>query len=196
MEIVSGPPGLGRVHYIAPPAGRVAGEMALARSDGERFYSLTARIGRDSEAYYDILEATQTGGLDVTGWQGWFLDCLARACANARHPGVLARARLGETHALNPRQARTLDRLLDGTEGSLTSSGWAAMNLCSQDTANRDIRDLVERGILARGEARWAEHELWAGWGVVGVMGAAGVPRYGPSGFLGMRRQNRNPHPE
>ena len=172
MEIVSGPPALERVHYIAPPAGRVAGEMALARSDGERFYSLTARIGRDSEAYYDILEATQTGGLDVTGWQGWFLECLARAIANARHTGVLARARLGETHALNPRQARTLDRLLDGMEGSLTSSGWAAMNLCSQDTPNRDIRDLVERGILARGEAGGRS----TSYGLVGAVEGRGNP--------------------
>ena len=201
MEIVSGPAGLERVHYIAPPAGRVAEEMAgflkwfeearagepvlsaglaylrflsiypfedgneriaraiadmaLARSEGGRFYSLTAQIGREREAYYAILEATQTGGLDVTGWQDWFLEYLARAIANARHglAPVLARARLGETHALNSRQTRTLDRLLDGIEGRLTSSGWAAMNLCSQDTANRDIRDLVERGILVRGEA-------------------------------------------
>ena len=201
MEIVSGPPGLQRVHYTAPPAGRVAGEMAgfldwfedaradepvlaaglaylrflsiypfedgneriaraitdiaLARSDGGRFYSLTAQLRRDREEYYAILEATQTGGLDVTDWQDWFLECLARACANARQilAPVLARARLRETHALNPRQTRTLDRLLDGTEGRLTSSGWAAMNGCSQDTANRDIRDLVERGILVRSEA-------------------------------------------
>ena len=201
MEIVSGPPGLQRVHYIAPPAARVAdemagflkwfedaraldpllaaglahlrflsiypfedgneriaraiAEMALARSEGERFYSLSAQIRRDREAWYGILEATQKGGLDVTGWQEWFLECLARACANARHilAPVLAKARLRETHALNPRQTRTLDRLLDGIEGGITSSGWAKMNGCSQDTANRDIRDLVERGILARGEA-------------------------------------------
>ena len=213
MEIVSGPPGLQRVHYTAPPAARVAGEMAgfldwfedaradepvlaaglaylrflsiypfedgneriaraitdiaLARSDGERFYSLTAQIGRDREDYYAILEATQTGGLDVTDWQEWFLECLVRAIANARHTGVLARARLGETHALNPRQTRTLDRLLDGTEGRLTSSGWAAMNRCSQDTANRDIRDLVERGILVRGEAggRSTSYGMVGGWG-------------------------------
>ena len=112
------------------------------------------------------MEATQKGGLDVTGWQEWFLECLARACANARHTlaPVLAKARLRETHALNPRQTRTLDRLLDGIEGGITSSGWAKMNGCSQDTANRDIRDLVERGILVRGEAGGRS----TGYGLVG----------------------------
>ena len=220
MEIVSGPAGRERVHYAAPPAGRVADEMAafldwfedaratepvlaagiahlrflsiypfedgnepiaraitdmaLARAERSpgRFYSLSARIAREPGDYHGILEATQTGGLDVTGWQAWFLECLARACADARHTlaPVLAKAAFRQAHArdtLNPRQARILDRLLDGYEGRLTSSKWAGMAGCSQDTANRDIRDLVERGILVRGQAggRSTSYVLVAGRG-------------------------------
>ena len=206
MQVVSGPVGRQRVHYAAPPAGRLADEMsaflrwfegphamnpvlaagmahlwfvtvhpfedgngriaraiadmALARSEKspERFYSMSAQIGLERSAYYDILEATQKGGLDVTAWQVWFLECLGRAIGNAWNTvtTVLAKAAFWEAHAsdvFNRRQLKTLNRLLDGFEGKLTSSKWARMNRCSQDTANRDIGDLVERGILVRGAA-------------------------------------------
>ncbi len=139
---------------------RAVADMALARSDDspERCYSMSARIRAERSAYYELLESTQRGALDITKWQVWFVECLARAIENAGATlaAVLHKARFWEVHAaeaFNPRQARTLNRLLDGFEGRLTSSKWAKMNGCSQDTANRDIRDLIERGVLTRSNA-------------------------------------------
>ena len=160
------------VHPFEDGNGRIAralADMALARSEKspERFYSMSAQIGLERSAYYDILEATQKGGLEITAWQVWFLECLGRAIGNARNTlaAVLAKAAFWEAHAsdvFNLRQLKILNRLLDGFEGKLTSSKWARMNRCSQDTANRDIRDLVERGILVRGPAggRSTSYEL------------------------------------
>ncbi len=148
------------IHPFDDGNGRIAraiADMALARSEEspERFYSMSAQIRLERDAYYGILEATQKGSLDVIDWQVWFLECLARAIENARETlaTVLTKARFWEAHAhepLNERQVKILNRLLDGFEGKLTSSKWATMNRCSQDTANRDIRDLIERGILVR----------------------------------------------
>ena len=145
--------------------------MALAWSEEspERFYSMSAQIRLERNAYYGILETTQKGALDITDWHVWFLECLARAIGSARHTlaAVLAKASFWEAHAsalLNERQVKILNRLLDGFEGKLTSSKWATMNHCSQDTANRDIRDLIDRGILVRGQAggRSSSYELVA----------------------------------
>ncbi len=148
------------IHPFDDGNGRIAraiADMALARSEEspERFYSMSAQIRLERNAYYDILEATQKGSLDVIDWQVWFLECLARAIENAQETlaTVLTKARFWEAHAhepLNERQVKILNRLLDGFEGKLTSSKWATINRCSQDTANRDIRDLIERGILVR----------------------------------------------
>ena len=148
------------IHPFEDGNGRIAraiADMALARSEEspERFYSMSAQIRMERKTYYDILETTQKGGLDITDWQVWFLECLARAIENAQETlaTVLTKARFWEAHAhepLNERQVKILYRLLDGFEGKLTSSRWAAINRCSQDTANRDIRDLIERGILDR----------------------------------------------
>ncbi len=160
------------IHPFEDGNGRIAravADMALARSEEspERFYSMSAQIRLERNAYYDVLEATQKGGLDITAWQLWFLGCLGRAIGNARRTlaSVLAKADFWEAHAsdvLNPRQVKVLNRLLDGFEGRLTSSRWARMNHCSQDTANRDIRDLVERSILVRSQAggRSTSYEL------------------------------------
>ena len=162
------------VHPFEDGNGRIAraiADMALARSEmsPERFYSMSAQIGLERGAYYDILEATQKGGLDINPWQVWFLGCLGRAIGNAQDTlaAVLAKAEFWEAHAsdvFNRRQLKILNRLLDGFEGKLTSSKWARMNRCSQDTANRDIRDLIERGILVRGPAggRSTSYELVA----------------------------------
>ncbi len=149
------------IHPFEDGNGRIAraiADMALARSEDhpERFYSMSAQILLERNAYYDVLEETQKGGLDITDWQVWFLGCLGRAIESARHTlsAVLAKAGFWEAHAsdvFNERQVRILNRLLDGFEGKLTSSKWARMNRCSQDTANRDIRDLIDRGILVRG---------------------------------------------
>jgi Fic family protein len=148
------------LHPFDDGNGRIAraiGDMALARSEGtaQRFYSLSAQIRQERKAYYDVLERIQQGGLDVTGWLEWFLGCLDRAFAGAETTlgAVLRKALFWEAHAgseLNGRQRLMLNRLLDGFAGKLTSSKWAVIMKCSQDTALRDILDLTERGILVR----------------------------------------------
>ncbi len=160
------------IHPFDDGNGRIARaitDMALARSEGspERFYSMSAQIRLERNAYYDNLETTQKGGLDITDWQAWFLECLARAIENVQHTltVVLTKSRFWEAHSrelLNERQVKVLNRLLDGFEGKLTSSKWATMNHCSQDTANRDIRNLIDRGILVRSQAggRSTSYEL------------------------------------
>jgi Fic family protein len=206
MEVVSGAIGRERVHFEAPPAARLDGEMnaflnwfnaktgtdlvlkaglahlwfvtihpfedgngriaraiadiVLARSEDspQRFYSMSAQIRQQRSAYYDILEQTQKGSLDVTAWMEWFLDCLGRAVDGAQTmlAGVLNKARFWEIHqqvSLNPRQRLILNRLLDGFTGKLTTSKYAELTRCSQDTAWRDILALVDSGILVRNES-------------------------------------------
>jgi Fic family protein len=131
--------------------------MALARAEGtgQRFYSMSAQIRRERNDYYQMLEQTQKGSLDVTAWQEWFLSCLLRAIEGTQETlgFVLNKARFWERFAkepLNERQIKVLNRLLDGFEGKLTTSKWAKLTKCSQDTAYRDILDLVERGALRK----------------------------------------------
>lgn len=203
MQVVSGPVGKQKIHYQAPPAkklakevaaflkwfesekeidpllaagqahlwfvtlhpfddgnGRIAraiADMALARSEetDQRFYSMSAQIRIERNAYYDILENTQKGSCDVTAWQRWFLNCLLRAIEGAHDTleTVLAKARFWERFAkapLNERQIKVLNRMMDGFEGKLTTSKWAKLAKCSQDTAYRDILDLIERGALQK----------------------------------------------
>ncbi|MDR2689480.1 MAG: Fic family protein [Azoarcus sp.] len=215
MQVVSGPVGLRKVHYQAPPAevlpvetakflswaneetgepalvkaglahlwfvtlhpfddgnGRIAravGDLFLARADGspQRFYSLSAQIQRDRKDYYDVLERTQKATLEVTGWLSWFLAALGRAITSAQGTvdAVLVKARFWQRWAgtpLNERQVKLLNRLLDGFEGKLTSSKWAAIAKCSPDTALRDITQLLEQGVLKRspGGGRSTGYEL------------------------------------
>ena len=160
------------VHPFEDGNGRIAravGDMALARAEAsaQRFYSLSAQIQRERDAYYDRLEATQKGDLDVTAWLAWFLACLLRAIqgAEATLAQVLAKARFWQHWAgtpLNERQVKLLNQLLDGFDGKLTSSKWAAIGKCSQDTALRDITELLNRGVLKRSEAsgRSTSYEL------------------------------------
>lgn len=204
MQVVSGPIGKERVHFVAPAAPRLAHEMtaflewftrpantdevlkagvshlwfvtihpfndgngriaraiadmALARSEKspQRFYSMSTQIRQEREAYYDILERTQTDTMDITPWMDWFLGCLGRAIDGAQTilGAVLVKARFWESARgvpLNERQTLVLNRLLDGFEGKLTTSKYAKLTKSSQDTALRDILPLVERGILVRG---------------------------------------------
>lgn len=149
------------VHPFEDGNGRIAralADMALARSENssQRFYSMSAEIRRERNAYYEILEHTQQGTLDVTAWMEWFLACLGRAIDGAQSmlAGVLDKARFWEGIAgapLNERQTLVLNRLLDGMQGKLTTSKYATLAKCSQDTALRDIAQLVERGLLVRG---------------------------------------------
>lgn len=148
---------------------RAVGDLFLARADGssQRFYSLSAQIQRDCKAYYDILEHTQKGPLDVTGWLHWFLQTLGHAIdsAQATLDTVLFRARFWQHWAgtvFNERQVKLLNRLLDGFDGKLTSSQWASMAHCSPYTALRDISQLVALGILQKmpGGGRSTGYEL------------------------------------
>ena len=151
------------IHPFDDGNGRIAraiADLTLARSENspQRFYSMSAQIRQERNAYYDILERTQQGSLDVTPWMQWFLGCLGRAIDGAQTAlaGVLAKARFWESVAgvsLNDRQRLVLNRLLDGFDGKLTSSKYATLAKCSQDTALRDILSLVERGILVQSPA-------------------------------------------
>jgi Fic family protein len=148
---------------------RAVGDLFLARADGspQRFYSLSAQIQRERKDYYDVLERTQKGTLDVTGWLSWFLGTLTRAVASAQTTldVVLRKVRFWQRWAgtpLNERQVKLLNRLLDGFEGKLTSSEWAAVAKCSPDTALRDITQLLELGVLKKspGGGRSTGYEL------------------------------------
>jgi Fic family protein len=148
------------IHPFDDGNGRIAraiADMALTRSEktGQRFYSMSAQIRLEHKGYYDTLEWTQKGELDVTRWQDWFLNCLNRAIDGAKETlgAVLVKAHFWERFAkapLNERQIKVLNRLLDGFEGKLTTSKWAKLAKCSQDTAYRDILDLIDRGALQK----------------------------------------------
>lgn len=148
---------------------RAVGDLFLTRADGspQRFYSLSAQIQRERKDYYDVLERTQKGKLDVTGWLLWFLSTLGRAVSTAQVTldAVLFKARFWQRWAgtpMNERQAKLLNRLLDGFDGKLTSSKWAAIAKCSPDTALRDITQLLELGVLKKspGGGRSTGYEL------------------------------------
>jgi len=122
-----------------------------------RFYSMSAQIRQERKAYYDILEQTQNGTMDITPWMDWFLGCLGRAIDGAQTAlsAVLAKARFWERVqgvTLNDRQKLVLHRLLEDFKEKLTTSKYAKLAKCSQDTALRDILPLVEQGILVRNQ--------------------------------------------
>ncbi|MGE0634264.1 MAG: Fic family protein [Pseudobdellovibrionaceae bacterium] len=148
------------LHPFEDGNGRIAraiADMVLAASEksAQRFYSMSSQISIERNSYYEILERTQGGSLDITEWMLWFLECLGRAIEGSEKnlSGVLTKARFWEKHAgeeFNDRQKKVINRLIDGFEGKLTSSKWAAMGKCSQDTASRDIEDLIKRRILRK----------------------------------------------
>jgi Fic family protein len=203
MQVVSGPLGRERVHFIAPNASRIEKEMKefltwfndkqvmdplikaglahlwfvtihpfedgngrlartltdlqLARSDGnsQRFYSLSAQIRKERASYYKYLENAQNNDLDVSDWLEWFLTCMEHALTSTSDilAKVLQKTRFWEKHnaiKLNDRQRLMLNKLLDNFTGKLTSSKWAKIAKCSQDTASRDINALIELGILEK----------------------------------------------
>lgn len=136
---------------------RTLADMLLARLDVDsaRYYSMSAEINRNKKAYYEILERTQKGDLDITEWLLWFFDCLEKAITRAS--GIIERTlekaaywdRFREVD-INERQRKVINRLWDGFEGKLTSSKWAKMCSCSQDTALRDINDLISKSMLRK----------------------------------------------
>lgn len=148
------------IHPFEDGNGRIAraiADLVLARSEHspQRFYSMSAQIRQERNDYYDILERTQKGDLDITPWLDWFLGCLGRAFhgADLILENVLKKARFWQAHAgaaFNERQRMMINRLLNGFEGKLTSSKWAKTAKCSQDTAGRDIDDLIQKRILQK----------------------------------------------
>ena len=148
------------VHPFDDGNGRIAraiADMTLSRSEGspQRFYSMSSQIRKERGAYYDMLERTQQGTMDVSEWMHWFVGCLGRAIdgAEATLTVVLAKARFWERIAsisINERQRTVINRLLDDFDSKLTTSRWAKITRCSPDTALRDITDLMEHGVLVR----------------------------------------------
>lgn len=148
------------IHPFDDGNGRIAraiADMQLSRADGtpQRFYSMSAQIRKERTDYYNILEETQKGTLDITRWMEWFLGCLDRALASTDETlaVVLKKAKFWDKHAessFNDRQVLLLNKLLNGFEGKLNSSKWAKIAKCSQDTALRDIQNLMDRKILIK----------------------------------------------
>lgn len=136
---------------------RAIADMLLARSDGisQRFYSMSAQIRKERTEYYNILEKTQKGNLDLTEWLDWFLNCLL----NALQASNLILAKIVYKHTFwmrnastiqNERQKVVLNKLLDDFDGKLTTTKWAKITKCSADTALRDIQDLINKEILQK----------------------------------------------
>ncbi len=146
------------VHPFDDGNGRISrtlADMLLARldEDSARYYSMSAEINRNKKAYYEVLERTQKGDLDITEWMLWFFGCLENAIVRAS--GIIERTLQKAAYwdefrdvDINERQRKVVNRLWDGFEGKLTSSKWAKICGCSQDTALRDINDLIAKGML------------------------------------------------
>jgi Fic family protein len=151
------------IHPFEDGNGRIARaitDMILAQSDKseQRFYSMSAQIRIERKEYYEILEKTQKGNLDITQWMVWFLNCLINALKSSEEvlSDILFKADFWKKHAgikLNERQKKLLNKILDGFEGKLTSAKWAKIAKCSKDSAIRDINDLIDKNILEQGES-------------------------------------------
>ena len=151
------------IHPFDDGNGRIAralADMLLARAEQskQRFYSMSSQIQKERNAYYDILEKCQKGSLDITEWLDWFLNCMKRAIIASEEilQAVLTKANFWKIHsdeAFNERQRMIINLLFENFEGKLTSSKWAKLTKCSQDTALRDINDLVQRKILLKDNA-------------------------------------------
>lgn len=150
------------IHPFSDGNGRIAraiADLQLARADEMkyRFYSMSAQIQKERNLYYEMLEKTQKGNLDITEWLLWFLACLDRALTLSEQTlsKIMFKAKFWETHqlvSLNERQRKLINKLMDGFDGKLTTSKWAKIAKCSSDTALRDIQDLVAKKILVKEE--------------------------------------------
>lgn len=136
---------------------RTITDLLLARADEmpHRFYSMSAEIRKQRKAYYDILEKTQKGSINITAWLEWFLDCLEAALLSTEQSVeiVLQKAAFWDKYrltAMNERQIKVLNLLWDGFDGKLTSSKWSKITKCSPDTALRDIQDLITKNVLRK----------------------------------------------
>ena len=213
MQVVSGYTGNEKIHYEAPKAGLLEGEMnelinyinteketdfliqagivhlwfvilhpfddgngriaraltdmILARSDDSkfRFYSMSSQIQKNRKSYYEVLERTQKGSMDITNWLLWFLENLLIAIQSSGEitDKVLLKAEFWQKNSnvvFNERQIKILNRFMDNFEGNLTTTKWAKMCNCSQDTANLDINDLIDKKILKKTGKGRATHYL------------------------------------
>ncbi len=164
------------IHPFDDGNGRIAraiSDMLLARSEEspQRFYSLSNQILSDKKKYYEILQKVQHSSGDITDWLEWFLDCLFRALENTEETlkRVLKKADFWDKHketVLNSRQRLMLNKLFDGFDGKLKSSKWAKITKSSTDTALRDIKDLIAKGILKQESSggRSTNYELTKEW--------------------------------
>ncbi len=160
------------IHPFDDGNGRIARaltDMQLSKADGvnQRFYSMSAQIKQERKAYYAILEKTQKGDSDITGWIFWFLNCLKKAiiASNTIIDKVVRKHHFwmqNNVHIGNDRQRMMLNKLMDNFEGNLTSSKWAKMTKVSTDTALRDITDLMNKGVLFKTDSggRSTNYEL------------------------------------
>lgn len=213
MQVISGYTGNEKIHYEAPKAGLIEGEMnelinyinteketdfliqagivhlwfvilhpfddgngriaraltdmILARSDDSkfRFYSMSSQIQKNRKSYYEILEKTQKGSMDITNWLVWFLENLLIAIQSSGEitDKVLQKAEFWQKNSnvvFNERQIKVLNRFMDNFEGNLTTTKWAKMCNCSQDTATLDINDLIDKKILKKTGKGRATHYL------------------------------------
>jgi Fic family protein len=160
------------IHPFDDGNGRMAraiSDLLLARADGssQRFYSMSSRILVEWKKYYEVLQKVQHSSGDITEWMDWFLNCLKHALLETEITlqSILHKADFWKIHSdipLNDRQRLVLNKLLDGFEGKLKSSKWAKIAKCSPDTALRDMKDLIEKGILRQEEqgGRSTNYEL------------------------------------
>lgn len=159
------------LHPFDDGNGRVAravGDLMLSRADGERFryYSLSAQIQSQRDDYYTVLEQTQRGGVDVSAWLQWFLTCLTRAVqrADTELDRVLMKSLFWQRIAhvpLHQRHVKALNKVLDGFDKPITNRKWAALTKTSADTALRDLRSLVDAGVLQRSQAGGRSTTYW-----------------------------------
>lgn len=151
---------------------RTITDMLMTRADQlpHRFYSISSEILLARNEYYDILESTQNGSMDITDWLIWFLNIVEKAIhkTESKISIIIEKRYFWDGHeqtAINDRQRKLINRLLDGFEGKLTSGKWAKIAKCSSDTALRDIQDLIGKGILKKTDAsgRNTHYELVRG---------------------------------
>jgi Fic family protein len=146
------------IHPFDDGNGRMAraiSDLLLARAEDstERFYSLSGQILVERKQYYAVLQKVQYSSGDITEWISWFLNCLKNALLSTEITlsKIFRKTEFWKIHEetpVNERQRLILNKLLDGFDGKLKSSKWAILAKCSPDTALRDIKDLLEKGIL------------------------------------------------
>ncbi len=160
------------IHPFDDGNGRIAraiSDMLLARSESnsERFYSMSNQILLERTRYYEVLQKVQHSSGDITEWINWFLHCMKKALMQTEGTlnNILHKAEFWKVHEntpINERQRLVLNKLLDGFDGKLKTSKWAKISKCSQDTAIRDINDLINKNILKKDDAggRSTNYEL------------------------------------